>query len=175
MPDTYDVPPAQVDTDSRETRSRTTPVVTGVLAVVLGAALVGCGSDTNASDAARVRALDKVERSALVAGDADAVAQVLASDFELVDPSGDHQTRSQYLQSVSSGGIDYQKFDAVSPVDVRVSSDVAVVTYESQLSVSAGAEHLEHRAWHTHVYKKRDGQWKQVWAQATAVGGFPPG
>lgn len=121
-----------------------------------------------------VRALDQTQRQALVAGDAEAVDNLLAPDFELVDPSGEHQTRGQYLESVSSGGLEYQTFDAVTPVRVRVAGDVAVVTYESRLAVSAGAEHLEHKAWHTHVYEKRLGRWQQVWAQATAVGGFPP-
>jgi len=60
------------------------------------------------------------------------------------------------------------------PVDVRISGDLAVVTYESQLEVTAGTHHVQHKAWHTHVYEKQDGQWLQVWTQATAVGGFPP-
>ncbi len=48
------------------------------------------------------------------------------------------------------------------------------VTYESHLEVTADGVHVEHTAWHTHVYEKHHDQWQQVWAQATSVGGFPP-
>jgi hypothetical protein len=92
----------------------------------------------------------------------------------LVPPPGDKESREEYLQSVASGDLDYQAFEPITPVDVRVSGSVAVVTYESRLEVTAGGLHVEHAAWHTHIYRKHAGQWQQVWAQATAVGGFPP-
>jgi uncharacterized protein (TIGR02246 family) len=145
-----------------------------VLVAVIAIAIVARGSDATASQATRVRELDQTLRQALVAGDADAVDRILAPDVELVDPAGDKETRDQYLGSVSSGDLTYQTFDPISPVEVRISGDVAVVTYESQLAVSAGAVDFEHKAWHTHLYEKRDGRWRQVWSQATAVGGFPP-
>lgn len=149
--------------------------LTATLAAAVGAALMipdGDASDTAAAN--RISELDQMLRKALVAGDADTVDLVLAPHFELVDPSGDLQTRDAYLRSVSSGDTDYETFDPITPVDVRVSGEVAVVTYESQLHVSAGSIHLQHKAWHTHVYQQTGGGWREVWSQATAVGGFPP-
>jgi ketosteroid isomerase-like protein len=145
------------------------------LVVAVGIAFVVRDAGTSqGADADRVSLLDHTLRKALVAGDSDTLDSVLAARFELVDPSGDRQARDGYLSSVSSGNLDYEAFDPVTPVDVRVSGDVAVVTYESQLKVSSGALHLRHRAWHTHVYEKAGGRWRLVWSQATAVGGFPP-
>ncbi|GAA2166043.1 hypothetical protein GCM10009845_24700 [Pedococcus bigeumensis] len=133
-------------------------------------------SDATAASAAReVSELDRTLRKALVAADAETVGWVLAPTFELVDPSGERQTRREYLRAVSSRSLDYEAFDPTTPVEVRVSGEVAVVTYESQLQVAAGSTRLRHRAWHTHVYERADGRWRQVWSQATAVGGFPPG
>ena len=129
---------------------------------------------SESSEAARVRALDQTELKALVRGDADTLERIIAPDFTLVPPPGEPQTRAQYLESVASGDLDYRVFKPITPVEVVVRDDLAVLTFESHLDVSAGDAHVEHEAWHTHVYEKRDGRWQLIWAQATAVGGFPP-
>lgn len=166
----------QPDAANPNGRARTlklTGVLVAALVVAVGIALAARGPDSK-DDAHQVREVDQTLRQALVAGDAVAADRILAPDFELVDPSGDKESRDQYLGSVSSGHLTFQRFEPVSRVRVRVSGDVAVVSYESRLAVSAGAVHLEHRAWHTHVYERSHGRWQQVWAQTTAVGGFPP-
>jgi ketosteroid isomerase-like protein len=149
-------------------------VLTGVLAVALVARDQRLSGEADAAEAQRVRELDQAQRQALVAGDAGALDRILAADFVLVPPPGEKESRYEYLRSIASGDLDYQAFEPISPVDVRVSGTVAVVTYESHLEVTAGGLHVEHDAWHTHIYRKHDGQWQQVWAPATAVGGFPP-
>jgi ketosteroid isomerase-like protein len=170
--------PETPTTDSNH-RPRTV-VLAGVLMIALlagiGIGLVarGWGSTSPADDADRVRDLDQTIRVALVAADTDTLHRVLVPDLVLVTPDGDKQSRDRYLDSISSHDLVFQTFDAITPVDVRISGHVAVVTYESQLDVTAGVYHAQHKAWHTHVYRKHNGQWLQAWTQTTAVGGFPP-
>lgn len=170
--------PSQAEPVPPRRRSHTVLMVAALAAVLVvagGATVLLRGSaGPHTVDADRVSELDHTLRTALVTGDVHMVDKVLAPRFELIDPSGDRQARDDYLDSVSSGDLDYEAFDPITPVAVRVSGDVAVVTYESQLEVSAGDLHLRHRAWHTHVYEQTGGRWLQVWSQATAVGGFPP-
>jgi ketosteroid isomerase-like protein len=175
MSDTEYLAPPKSETAGPNGRTRTLMLTGALIAalVAIGIALAARGSD-NKAETDQVRKVDESLRQALVAGDVGTVDRILATGFQLVDPSGDRESRDTYLRAVTSGALEYQRFDAISPVAVRISGDVAVVSYESQLSVSAGADHLEHKAWHTHVYEKQDGQWRQVWSQATAVGGFPP-
>ena len=132
------------------------------------------GTQATAAEAQDLRDLDQTLRAALVASDTSAVERILAPDFELVPPPGDKESRQEYLDSLSSGDLDYIAFEPTSPVDVQVSGSLAVLTYQSHLEVAADGTRLAHEAWHTHVYEKLDDRWMQVWAQATAVGGFPP-
>lgn len=164
---------------SRHRRStpRATVISALVVTAVAGLGLVGCdrASDGAHADVSRtVRQLDAVLRQALVAGNADTVDRILARDFTIVPPPGEEESRAEYVESVASGALDYQVFRAITPVRVQVSGTLAVATYESHLAVSSGSFSAEHDAWHTHVYEERRGRWRLVWAQATAVGGFPP-
>ena len=116
-----------------------------VLTAVVAVALVARSSRSSAkADAQRVREIDHAERQALVAGDAIALDQILAADFVLVPPPGDQESRQEYLDSIASGDLDYQVFEPISAVNVRLSGTIAVVTYRSHLEVTAGGLHVEH-------------------------------
>lgn len=155
------------------------PVVAAAAAglALISVGLVGCSrasTDSPTGTSRTIRELDRALRHALVAGDAEAVEQALAPDFTIVPPPGVEESRAEYVDSVASGNLDYQEFRAISPVRVRVSGRLAVATYMSHLSVSSGDFRTEHDAWHTHAYERQGDRWRLVWAQATAVGGFPP-
>ena len=98
-----------------------------------------------------------------------------ADDFQVVPPPGFPLARDEYLSAVAAGDIDYLEFKPISPIEVHLYGQAAVLTYISHIDiVVTGIGHLEHDAWHTYLYEKRSGRWQAVWEQTTAVGGFPP-
>ena len=76
---------------------------------------------------AAVLANYEAQRQAMVAGDADALGALLATDFALVHMTGYRQPKDEWLADVRSGAMTYH---AVADVDVSVdvSGDAPVVT-----------------------------------------------
>jgi hypothetical protein len=63
------------------------------------------------------------QRRAMVAGDADALGELLAADFTLVHMTGYRQPKAEWLADVRSGAMTYHAM-----ADVDVSGDAPVVT-----------------------------------------------
>jgi hypothetical protein len=102
------------------------------------------------------------------------VERLHADDFQVVPPPGFPLSREEYLAAVASGDIDYLEFKPISPIEVHLYGQAAVLTYMSHIDiVVSGIGHVAHDAWHTYIYEKRAGRWQAVWEQATAIGGIP--
>jgi hypothetical protein len=145
-----------------------------VSALLLTRPAAGSGSGDDEATAELLREIERTRLQALVDADLGVVAPLLAEGFEVVTPDGAPLTREAYLGAVA-GSLDYLAFEPVTTIEVRLYGDAAVLTYRSHLDiVAAGQDRLEHEAWHTYLYERRQGQWQVVWEQATAVGGFPP-
>lgn len=116
--------------------------------------------------------LDRIERlrlRALVDADVSLADQLHADDFQLVTPSGDTYTKSEYLRDIASGEVDYLLWEPLD-VDVRVRGDAGCVRYHSILEiVVAGRKIGPSRYWHTDYYERRDGNWQVIWSQATGI------
>jgi hypothetical protein len=67
------------------------------------------------------------QRRAMVAGDADALGELLAADFTLVHMTGYRQPKAEWLADVRSGAMTYHAMADVD-VSVDVSGDAPVVT-----------------------------------------------
>lgn len=137
----------------------------------------GSGADTT-REAATAGALQQLERqrlTALVDADLAVIERLHAADFELVPPPGVVLTRAEYVDLIRTGDLDYQAFDPISDIHVRVHGTAATLWYASKIDVvTAGQGHVVHETWHLMLYEQRGGQWQAVREQATAVGGFPP-
>ena len=70
--------------------------------------------------AAALRANYEAQRRAMVAGDADALGDLLGADFTLTHMTGYRQPRAEWLADVRSGEMTYHAME-----DVEVSVDVA--------------------------------------------------
>jgi len=142
------------------------------------AGTAGSGPDTTREAAATASTLQQLERqrlAALVDADMAVIERLHAEDFELVPPPGVVLTRAEYVDLLRTGGLDYEAFDPISDIEVRVHELAATLWYSSEIDVvNAGQNHLVHEAWLLVLYEKRAGQWQVVREQATAVGGFPP-
>ena len=103
--------------------------------------------------------------------DADALH---ADDFELVHPGGGVWSKEQYLGGIASGDVHYRRFDAVSPIDVMVDGDLAVLRYRSAIDIAVrGQEPGELECWHVDCYRRDvvGGPWRVRWSQATSMSG----
>lgn len=116
--------------------------------------------------------LDRIERlrlKALVDADVFLADQLHADDFQLVTPSGDTYTKSEYLRKIESGEVDYLLWEPLD-VDVRVRGDAGCLRYHSILEiVVAGRKIGPTRCWHTDYYERRAGNWQVTWSQATGI------
>ena len=125
-------------------------------------------------EAQELRTLATTEFQAFVTADSSQLDHILAPDFTLITPSGDAWSRQKLLTSIGSGELSLQTFQPRSTIEVRLDCEAAVLTYQSEVDVTFGSMHYRHEARHVDVYERRDSQWLKVWAQTTAVGGFPP-
>ena len=75
------------------------------------------------------------QRRVMVAGDADALGELLAADFTLVHMTGYRQPKAEWLADVRSGAMTYH---AVADVDVSVdvSGDAPVVTARTRTAAT---------------------------------------
>ena len=122
-----------------------------------------------------LRQTEQTRLSALVEADMPAVQRLLAADFELITPDGTPLTRDDYIRAVASGDLDFKAYQPVTPIQVRVYDDAAVLRYKSHIDVAAtGTGERTDGAWHTCLYENRDGRWQIVWEQTTIVGQLPP-
>jgi hypothetical protein len=159
------------------TRATAVVVASAMLVACVAAAAVAVQSrgDADLSAArAQVLALERREQRDAVNADTADLDQLLAPGLEFVTPDGETLTREEYLDALDSGELDFVTYEPITPMEVRTDGRQAVVTFLSRLDVSADCLRLKHQAWHTVVYVRTGGRWQLVWAQTTAVGGFPP-
>lgn len=157
-------------------------VIVGLLigiVIAIGVAHWWPASEENESDRAqtiqRLRQIESDRLGALVEGDAATLERLQANDYVVVPPQGHPISGEELLDLVAKGDLDYQVFEPVSDIEVRLDGSAATMWYRSRIViVSAGQGRFEHESWHLCRYEKRQGQWQLVREQTTAVGGFPP-
>jgi hypothetical protein len=99
----------------------------------------GCGTQsasrqtqTAATEADLIRATERERLRGLVAGDASAVRDLHADDFQLINPGGAAVSKEQYLSDVASGVVNYLVWEP-GAIKVRLYGEGAVIRYQSQL------------------------------------------
>ena len=137
--------------------------------VTLSCAHLPVDAALSPADEEAVRAVERQRLKLLVAGDVETATRLHSDDFQLINPVGRALTRAQYMQSLSSGYLDYVAWTP-GPIEVRVHGPIAAIRYRSELQVTLGGKPqplLPH--WHTDVYRKTGGRWQVVWSQATEI------
>jgi hypothetical protein len=153
----------------RLTRWRTLAVVAVALVVATGVVTASSASPASSSQADRLRAIETTRLQALVVADTATARKLTAPDFQLINPAGVPLSRDDFLGGVDAGVIDFLSLEPRSPIAVRLSGDSATLRYETAFDVVAGGTHVTHDAWTTALYERRDGRWRIVWAQTTAI------
>jgi hypothetical protein len=162
----------------RVTKIRLEPLLAVLAAVVVAATVVAATAvarpssrSVTSSAADQVRAAERALMRATVDADTATAGQLLADDFQLINPLGDSQTREDYLATL--GAIDFLTWEPVSEIEVRLYGNAAVARFQSAFDLVAFGERLTHRAWHTDLLERRQGHWQLVRAQTTAVPNNP--
>ena len=105
--------------------------------------------------------------AALRAGDGAALADLLTSDFILVDLVRDAElTRADLVSAVFGGQL---RFDAIEVLSSRVRcyGATAIVTGRTDMRGRAGGSAWTARGRYTHVYIEQNGRWRLASAQGT--------
>jgi ketosteroid isomerase-like protein len=144
------------------------PALTGVQASPARSAHVA-HTRARASQADRLRALERRRLHALVDADTATAGALMAEDFQAIPPSGDPLPRKDYLGAVAAGVIDYLVFKPVSRIAVRRSGHLAALRYKVSFDLVAGGTRATHKGWITELWERRNGRWQVVWEQATAI------
>lgn len=117
-----------------------------------------------------LRALERTRLAALVSGDMAVADPLHADDFQLITPLGFALSKADYLGGIAAGAMTYHVFEPDGEIAVRVAGAMAVIRYRSRLEIVAGGHFMPLAAyWHTDLYEQRDGAWRVVWSQATAI------
>lgn len=124
----------------------------------------------NAAAEAEVRKLMDAAQAALAKNDADAMANIYADNYMLVNLDGTVQTKAERLASLRSGDAKYTSFSYSEP-NIRISpgGDDAVVIAKLSMKGSMRGKPVDGDYRVTQVYSKTKDGWKQISAQATAI------
>jgi hypothetical protein len=119
------------------------------------------------------RVLEEIERArlrALVDADMATADALHADDYELITPGAATLSKAEYLGGIADGSLNYQRFEPVGDVRVRLlGSTAAAVRYQVAIEIAWEGGEDGGRFWHTDVYELRDGQWLAVWSQETRI------
>jgi hypothetical protein len=145
----------------------TLPATILVLAGVTAATPIAlAGTGRPAAD--QVRAAERTLLRASVDGDTHTAGALLAPGFQQIDVTGTAETRADYLANIG-GGIDFVTLKPLNPISVRVHGDNAVTRVKLRFKVVAHGQTVQHQGWTTDLFQRRDGHWKLVWSQSTAI------
>jgi hypothetical protein len=121
-----------------------------------------------ARTADQVRTAERTLLRAAVHGDTHTAGALLASDFQQIDVTGTLETRADYLATIG-GGVDFVTLKPIKPISVRVYGDVAIARVKLRFKVVAHGQTIRHEGWTTDQFQRRNGHWKLVWSQSTAI------
>ena len=99
--------------------------------------------------------------NALIVGDVDALAKVVAEDMRFIGPDGTEITRPDVVQSINDGTLRMERMDCYD-MTVRIYGDVGVLLYSAQARTSDGQNVFEGRVRCTTVYVWREAGWQMV-------------
>ena len=107
--------------------------------------------------------------SSLTSADLDALEQIFAKDFLVIDVmSGSEVTRDAFMEVLRSGML---KFETIETMEkrVRLYDTTAVVTGRTHMSGHLNGERFALHSRYTHVYVEHHGRWQLVSAQGTQI------
>jgi ketosteroid isomerase-like protein len=118
--------------------------------------------------AAEVVAVGDAWAAAIVANDADRIADFMADEWVIVSASG-VSPASEFLGLVRSGALTHSAFRRAGTARVRVYGDSAVLTARVANTAHHAGIDYDADEWTTDVFVRRDGRWRCVLSHITAA------
>ena len=115
-----------------------------------------------------IAVIERARLRAIVVADGPLLWAVHDPEFVLCSPAGAIWDRERYVGGLCDGSVSYTRFEAVTPIVVLRSGDLAVVRYRSMIDLTTphGGGHLE--CWHVDTYVRDvTATWRCRWSQAT--------
>ncbi len=118
---------------------------------------------------AAVLAVEATRVRAMLEADVATLEALTADEYTHIESSGGTRNKAEFLATVARPDYRFEIFQ-IDANQVRVYGDTAVVTgsYHNAIRTPAGLQPVKH-ARHIRVYVRRDGRWRNVAHQATAV------
>jgi ketosteroid isomerase-like protein len=118
-----------------------------------------------------IAAIEQRRIDALLAGDVAALDAIIDEHCSHVESNGAARSKADFLADVARREFSFDLFE-IEHNDIRVFGDTAVVAgrYRNVARIKGEALPLKH-ARHLRVYLRRDGVWRLVAHQATAIAG----
>jgi ketosteroid isomerase-like protein len=139
-----------------------------VLALLLVPGIVLSAEPVGSAET-EVRAADAKRIEAMVQGDVKTLAPLLTPDLTYAHSTGELQTREVFLETISSGRLDYLSM-VPSDVLVRILGDrTAVITGKTDVKVIAGGKENALVLRFTSVWRKSDAGWQMLAWQSTRL------
>lgn len=113
-------------------------------------------------------ALDKAWAAAVVANDVASVEKICAPDLIYSHSDGQIDTYEIYLNRLRKGTSNYQAID-ISKISAKLYGDTAVVTARAFFRVLSDGNQINNDLAYTHIYLKRDGEWKMIAHQSARM------
>ncbi|MDD3118830.1 MAG: nuclear transport factor 2 family protein [Victivallales bacterium] len=115
-------------------------------------------------------AMEESLRDAMLHGDADRLAVLLADDLVFIGPDGGIATKAIDLACHRSGR---EKITAITPSDRRIQDfgSIAVVTVRIELQGTFDGNSLDGKYRYQRVWAERDGQWQVVAGSVSPIRG----
>ncbi len=98
---------------------------------------------------------------ALVAGNLDALAQIVGEDLVFVNATGKVMRRPEIFAAFKAGSMTVERIDADN-VEIRLYGDTAVLGYRAHTTVRDGDNLIDGMTQNTCVFVHRDGRWQMV-------------
>lgn len=129
--------------------------------------LFSCGSGPVDTEADLV-ALDKAWAAAVVANDVASVEKICAADLIYAHSNGVIDSYEVYMDRLRNKTSDYQSID-IGEISAKLYGDTAIVNARAAFRVLADGNQVHNDIAYTHVYLKRDGEWKMIAHQAARM------
>lgn len=118
---------------------------------------------------AAIRALEQRQVAIALAGDRDALLQVFAEDFLIVNPSGGVANRDELLALLTGGTRPYSAATYTTDT-LRIHGDVVVSTGTEEVEIASGAQAGQKQQRRiTQVWVRSGGGWRLSQRHATLV------
>ena len=125
-------------------------------------------ADSDLSTKAQIKSLEEERNSAILSGDAAALARMTSDDYTFITLRGELRTKAEIVKGFQSGSFKYES-RTISDMNIRVYGDTAIVTGRSTQKGVENGKDYSGDYWFTRVYIKENGRWMTVALQTTPI------